>query len=195
MPTARSEQFQLDGKAANQQVAGWSGIVSLASNPGSLYGLRSDGTVWASGLYQGNGPKQRTSGVTLVQGLTAVTSIDTAYGDVFAIKSDGTVWGWGRIRNDQLGAIAKPTRNNSGTPFRSQAYRTWSVSAGGDMLSYALRADGTVVAWGTGVSGDLGNGTSGTGAVHALSPVQVDAPSAVVSIAAGERNGYIITSP
>lgn len=60
---------------------------------GYIYGLRSDGTVWARGYRPaGSGA---TFSVFQVAGLSNVVGIGTAANVGYAIKDDGTAWSWG----------------------------------------------------------------------------------------------------
>ncbi|WP_195911052.1 RCC1-like domain-containing protein [Streptomyces kaniharaensis] len=112
-----------------------------------------------------------------------------------ALQSDGTVLAWGSNLFGQLGI---GTTTTSTTPARvcapgatapctSFLNNVVAVAAGGGH-SLALRADGTILAWGDNLYGELGNGTNG----NSTTPVQVCAIGTcgaplgnVVSIAAG----------
>lgn len=63
-----------------------------------------------------------------------------------------------------------------------------SIAAGSE-TAYALKADGTVWAWGHGSSGELGNGTT---PYWSASPVQVTGLSGVVAIAATSGAGFAV---
>ena len=89
--------------------------------------------------------------------------------------------GLGRQRATASSATAAP-------PTVSLRYRVSGLSdvvaiAAGRRHSLALKADGTVWAWGNNTDGQLGDGTT----TDRLTPVQVSGLSDVVAIAAGLR--------
>ncbi|UMP05218.1 hypothetical protein [Amycolatopsis sp. EV170708-02-1] len=66
--------------------------------------------------------------------------------------------------------------------------------AGWSDSGYALRADGTVKAWGATWAGRLGNGWSAGGATTSQSPVPVVGLTGVKAIASGDTTGYALKS-
>jgi alpha-tubulin suppressor-like RCC1 family protein len=112
------------------------------------------------------------------------------------VKSDGTVWVWG----DADFAATVPTDRdpvNGLVPLQvpgpgGVGYLTGVVSvATGRDHALALKADGTVWAWGYGFGSlDLGNGYIVS--TVALNPVQVLGLDNVVSVAAGSRCSYAV---
>jgi len=63
-----------------------------------------------------------------------------------AIKNDGSLWTW------------YPTEQ----PYQLGTYKYWSSLSAGGYHMLALRTDGTLCGWGTGSSGQLGNGSMST---------------------------------
>ncbi|REE99718.1 alpha-tubulin suppressor-like RCC1 family protein [Thermomonospora umbrina] len=98
------------------------------------------------------------------------------------VKNDGTVWAAGRNSDGQLGDGTTTWRN---APVNVEGLtgvlRTPGSVAGGDAHSVAVKADGTVWAWGQNSAGQLGDGTT-TGRT---TPVQVAGLTGVVAVAAG----------
>lgn len=88
-------------------------------------------------------------------------------------------WGWGQNDKGQLGLGASSTPVT--TPTAISGVTNAVAIAGGNSHSLALRADGTVMAWGANDVGQLGNGTLNP----SPTPVQVPGLSHVVAIAAG----------
>ncbi len=181
---------------------------------GHSLALKADGTVWAWG-YNGQGQlgdgttTERTTPVQVV-GLTDVVAIaagigpesdaDRASGWSLAVKADGTVWAWG---DNTYGKLGDGTTTSRSTPVQvvgpgGAGFLTdvIAVAAGGGNTpftgggvghSLALKADGTVWAWGYNLQGQLGDGTT----THRNTPVQVVGPggigvlSEITAIAAG----------
>ncbi len=108
------------------------------------------------------------------------------------IAEDGTVRGWGNNGNGQLGnGITAGIQ-----PTEVTALTTWSLDAitmidAGYTHSIALKADGTVWAWGSDSSGELGDDIMQQ---NKSTPVQVAGLSGIVAIAAGSYHNLALTS-
>ncbi|WP_442602408.1 RCC1 domain-containing protein [Paenibacillus sp. KN14-4R] len=121
--------------------------------------LDKDGKVWAWG-YNGT----ITYPLTQVNGLSDVMAIDAGSTHTLALKNDGSVWAWGYNEYGQLGNLSN---ENSPVPVivlnqdRNIFRDAVAISAGGDYTghSLAMKNDGTIIAWGNNVDGQLGNGT------------------------------------
>jgi alpha-tubulin suppressor-like RCC1 family protein len=75
-----------------------------------------------------------------------------------AIKTDGTLWGWGAGSQGQLGNNQIPSRLTPVTTFAGGT--NWKqVSGSGYRNTVAIKTDGTLWIWGSGVYGRLGNNT------------------------------------
>ena len=158
---------------------------------GSYYsqGLRADGSLWAWG---NNGYGQLGTGTT-TNSLTPVPVLGGPYvqvaGSVYhslALRADGTLWAWGYNYDGQLGngttsafATPNPTPAATGT-----ALPTRSTAAGGG-FGLAVRADGTLWAWGNNDYGQFGDGTT----TSSLRPKQVGTNTDWVLVTAGGYSG------
>jgi len=114
-----------------------------------------------------------------VSGLTDVTAIAAGGTHSLALLRNGTVVAWGLNDTGQLG-----TGNFGGdvtVPVAVQGLRDATGITAGEGFSLAVRRNGTVWAWGTGASGQLGTGRISGSAV----PVPVLGATDVVSVAAG----------
>ena len=166
-------------------------------------GLKTDGSVWSFG---GNGSGGLGVSTNEVCGTATNTEpcaktpqrVGTDYKaiavgpyHVLALKNDGTLWAWGDNSAGQLGGPSTDLCNvaaNYTTSFGPSACSLKPVLVGsgytaisaGVQHSLALKADGSLWAWGTNYWGYLGNGQT-TGAISA--PVQVG--SGFSQIAAG----------
>ena len=126
--------------------------------------LRADGALyaWGRNLY-GQLGSTSTSGTNPVT--TTPTRVGTAaYTQVVAgqeyslgLRADGSLWAWGYNRAGQLGnATNMGTENANPTPTQVGTALYTKVAAGSSH-TLALRADGTLWAWGSNNDGRLGN--------------------------------------
>lgn len=99
----------------------------------------------------------------------------------FALLKDGTVWAIGGITGDGTYTIADHWIQVPGVSDVVQI-------AAGNVTTYALRRDGTVLAWGDNTYGQIGDGST----TFALSPVVVPGLSRVTQIASSWATGYAL---
>ena len=137
---------------------------AIAAAGGHNLALRSDGTLWTWGLNSsgqvGNGTFVSTNTPQPIQINVTWQGIAAGYYHSMALRKDGTLWTWGFNADGQLG---NGTTDNANTPQPIQTNVTWqAIAAGGSGCpchTVALRADGTLWAWGNNAYGQLGNGT------------------------------------
>jgi alpha-tubulin suppressor-like RCC1 family protein len=161
------------------------GAVAIAAGESHSLALKSDGTVWAWGYngrgQLGYGSYTATSEPVTVQNLQpSVVAIDAGDNHSLARMSDGTVWAWGTNDHGELGNGSNAA--NSSVPVRVSNFSAAVAIAAGGEHNLALRADGTVWAWGYNGYGQLGTGSTGG---YSAVPVQVSNLTGVVSVAAG----------
>ena len=83
-----------------------------------------------------------------------------------AIKKDGSLWGWG---NNTCGEIGDGSGITKITPSREvTSSNDWCAAAAGSFTSHAIKKNGTLWSWGSGVCGALGDGA----ALQRSTPVQ-----------------------
>ena len=155
-------------------------IVQVAAGDNHSLAVADDGTVWAWGS---NADGRLGDGTTTnrhipVQvnaaswGTRQITQVAAGRTHSLAVADDGTVWAWGSNARGRLGDGT--IVDNSHTPV--QVSTTWDsrriiqATAGGGH-SLAVADDGTLWAWGSNASGQLGDGTN----IHRWEPVRVSA--------------------
>ncbi|MEU6235957.1 hypothetical protein [Kitasatospora sp. NPDC047058] len=190
-------------------------VVSVSAGYLHTVALRKDGTVvaWGNNLNEQIGDGTGTDRAVPVyvcavgdcsKPLTDVVAVSAGYVHTLALRSDGSVVAWGNNGLGQLGNGSTTTSpvpvNVCGTPDCTSYLTGVTALAAGATHSMALRADGTVVAWGYNASGQLGDGTT----TDRLGPVPVCAIGAtapcgslltgVAGIAAGSDHSLALAS-
>jgi alpha-tubulin suppressor-like RCC1 family protein len=158
---------------------------------------RADGSLWAwgsntAGQLGANDAIATSSPVSVVGGITDWTKISAGGTHNLAIRSNGTLWAWGSGGQGRLGT--NDIINRSSPVSVIGGFADWTeASAGGDH-SLALRANGTIWAWGS----DANTGRLGTGQIGAFdrsSPVSiVGGITDWVEIATGDMHNLAIRS-
>lgn len=154
---------------------------------GHSLAVKDDATVWAWGDNSsgqlGIGSNDLSRMPVQVSSLSGVTAVAAGTLHSLALKNDGTVAAWGSNGSGRLGN-GDPTNADSLVPVQVSNLSGVTAIAGGNSHSLALKSDGTVWAWGSNQSGQLGNGTSGSGADSNV-PVQVSGLSGVTAVDGG----------
>jgi hypothetical protein len=172
-------------------------VVGDADN--TAYALLADGTVWSWGQSEygqlGNGtvgfcgPLTACQALSPVQvgGLTGVVALYASTTDGYAVKSDGTVWAWGWNAEGELAVgttggqdcYSTQTGANCAAPTPVPVPSLTGVTriAG----TYAIRSDGSVLAWGDDTVGDL----DGTARGYVGTPFVLTSISQVRDISVG----------
>ena len=155
------------------EVSSLTGVTAISAGYLHSVALKNDGTVWAWGYNNygqlGDGSTTRRPTPVQVSGLTGVSAIEAGDQHCLALKNDGTVVAWG---NNYFGQVGDGTQTNRSTPVQVSGLDgvgVVAVAAGG-FHSLALKSDGTVVAWGRNLYGELGDGTT----TDKYTPVQVE---------------------
>jgi alpha-tubulin suppressor-like RCC1 family protein len=173
-----------------QSFPGIDHVVSISAGTFHMLALKDDGIVWAWG---GNSDRQlgnellarneKSSDIPVqVSNLKNVVAISAKGLGSYALLKDSTVWAWGYGNSGMMGDGATLTgpltsAHWSGRPVPVQVKGIHNaIAISGPM---ALLADGTIMTWGDGYHGRLGNGTDITSNV----PVKVQGISNAIAIA------------
>ena len=134
---------------------------------------------WASGL--------RSSAVRRAD-YWITGSVAAGANHSLVLKADQTVWAAGKNDKGQLGN-GTTTTSPVPTPVPVSGLTDAVAVAAGGSHSLAIRQNGTVVAWGAGTNGQLGNGSTPT---SQSTPVPVSNLTDVVAIAAGASHSLAL---
>jgi alpha-tubulin suppressor-like RCC1 family protein len=150
--TNRNTPVQI-GSATN-----WSAV--FAGNQ-RTFALKTDGTLWGWGanwygkLGDGTGIDRKTP--TQIGNASNWRTIAVGDDYTMATKTDGTVWAWGF--NGYDGHLGDGTQTDRSAPVQIGTATNWSVVSAGSNHTLATKTDGTLWAWGSGVYGQLGDGS------------------------------------
>ncbi|HEV9037667.1 MAG TPA: OmpA family protein [Puia sp.] len=177
-----------------QQVPGLTDVVAIAAGAMHVLALKSDGTVWGWGMnHRHQLCVDYTNGHVYdpvqVQGITDAVAIttDESY-TCYALLRDGSVVTWGSAAQGMAGDGGPLVSNIDATKnaSRNTPVRIPGIANAIDISgAYALLADGTVMAWGDGQNGRLGNGSIKSSPV----PVKVSGITNAVAISCGYYGG------
>jgi alpha-tubulin suppressor-like RCC1 family protein len=173
-------------------IAGLSEVTAIAAgNEHSLAPL-ANGTVRAWGNNRagqlGNGTTTNGKVPAPVSGLSNVVAVAAGKEHSTALLANGTVMAWGGNEEGQLGGGTKALKSTVPVAVKGLSGVT-AIAAGGD-FNLARLSNGTVMAWGAGGEGQLGNGKK----TKSTTPVVVKGLSGVTAIAAGGEHGLALLS-
>ncbi len=199
----RNESGQAgDGSTATRstpaQVAGLIGVIAVAAGDGHSVALKADGTVWAWGRNDngqlGDGSTVNRSApvrVVLADGnaLTGVKALAAGGDHTIVMRANGTLMAWGDNQYGQLGdGSGQDQIHPAQVTVGGGALKGVKAVAAGDGHSLALKADGTVWAWGRNDHGQLGDGTT----TNRSQPVQVSGLANIAAISAGADGDHAL---
>jgi alpha-tubulin suppressor-like RCC1 family protein len=123
-----------------------------------------------------NSTTNRSSPVQEISTSGAWRSVSSGNCFANALKSNGTLWSWGINTSGQLGDRTVSTKCSPIQEITSST--NWCIARAGGNNSSAIKDDGTLWTWGSGVCHALGTGTLN----NACSPVRENSSSANWSI-------------
>jgi alpha-tubulin suppressor-like RCC1 family protein len=177
-------------------VNGLGEVTQVAAGGNHALALLRNGTVMAWGynafgqLGDGKTGYENSSDVPVpVSGLSEVTAVAAGYNDSFALLRNGTVEAWGYNASGELGTGSTAEANPTPAPVSGLSQVT-AISAGLGGVATALLSDGTVMDWGYGQFGELGDGTNESSDV----PVAVSGLSGVVALPDGGETMALLSN-
>lgn len=175
---------------------GLDNVIAISAGTFHILALKKDGTVWAWGRNDekelGNealAPKNTNSATPVqVTGIKNAIAVSAFGKNSYALMRDGTVWAWGNATRGMTGDNGKLTsslmNDARGLPVKVYGI-TNAIAIAGPM---ALLSDGTVVTWGEGYWGELGNGSNDPSVI----PVKVKGLNNVAAIAWREHGALAL---
>lgn len=149
----------------------------ISAGMNQSYGISANGVAYGWGynthgfLGVGNTTHQ-PSPVQLAGGFTDVINIKGgSYFGAMLIRGNGTLWSWGQ---NTYGSVGDGTTVSRSSPVSViGGFTDWVDCNCIQFNTYALRANGTLWAWGRNSFGQLGDGTGGNTGASKSSPVSV----------------------
>jgi len=184
-----------DGTTVNKSVPTRIGTTTdwkiISAGQNHSLAIKTDGSLWAWTLNQygqlGDGTTIHRYVPIRIGNATDWQSVYSGMYHSLAIKTDGSLWAWGSNQSGQLG---DGTTVNKSVPTRIGSDSDWkSISVdGGAAHNLAIKTDGSLWAWGSNQSGQLGDGTT----INRNVPTRIGSASDWLSINAGGSHSVAI---
>ena len=185
-----------DGSTANSpipvQVSGLTGVTAIVTGADTAYALRKDHTVWAWGGgasgQLGNGGAANSDVPVQVKLPDRAAHVASRCGSAYALVYGQRVFAWGDNTSGQLG---DGTRANADAPVLVRRVHGAAAVVAGCVDAYAIiSGSGTVMSWGEGDQGEMGDGHTATRTL----PVQVTGLTGITKVSVGYLTTYAVGS-
>lgn len=179
------------------------GIVQVSAGDGMVVARKADGSVWScSGdpeVLDRKAPTLKDSATpgqmkTFGPG-SEVVDISSGGDAAVALEADGSVYLWGRNTNGSIGPLGVPPFAVVSTPTKVDlppGPPVIDVEFDGAAHGMALRADGSILSWGSNVDGAAGVGST-NGIIQDIHVLDVD--GVAFAQASTTWNGYALVRP
>jgi Alpha-tubulin suppressor and related RCC1 domain-containing proteins len=176
-------------------VANVDNIIHIAAGGNHTLALTNDGTIWAwgdntqaqlgSGDTDSHDTPQQVRAASGSSALSNIVAIAAGYHHSLALSSDGKVWAWGSGMDGRLGNNSNSDTYNLPVRVLKQDMthldQIIAIEAGYSH-SLALKSDGTLWAWGHGVSGELGDDMVDSSALAVRVKIQITLDLSIISL-------------
>ena len=142
-------------------------FVHIASNGDQAYGIKTDGSLLASGDYYQLGNATTLGQANFANIGDGFVNIAAGSKHGLALKADGTLWAWG---NNDMGQLGDGTYNAQVKPV--MVGQDFALIAAGDFHNIAVKKNGSIWAWGDNSNGQLGDGTN----ISRTNPIKIVMP-------------------
>ena len=172
------------------QVTGLTGVTKIVVGADTAYALTRNGRVWAWGAgtagQLGNGARTNSDVPVQVNVADRVTQVTSQCDSAYALTGGRRVFSWGGNTYGQLG---DGTRTSAATPVLVRRVSHASTVIAGCVDAYAI-IEGTrsVMSWGQGTQGQMGDGHTAT----RLYPVAVAGLTGISSVSIGYQTTYAV---
>jgi alpha-tubulin suppressor-like RCC1 family protein len=143
-------------------VGGFTDWCDASAGSAHSLGVRQDGSLWAWGA-NANGRlgddtiTTRSSPVSVVGGFTDWCAASAGIAHSLGVRTNGSLWAWGANNNGQLGDDTITTRSSPVSVVGG--FTDWCAASAGTNHSLGVRQGGSLWAWGSNNSGQLGDDT------------------------------------
>ncbi len=149
-----------------------SGYKTVSTGNTQTFGIRTDNSLWAWGDNEFGqlGLGDTTARLVPVKVGDGYLAVAAGASHTLALKTDGSLWAWGRNQYGQLGnGLFEARTGTQANPLPIKVGEGFTAVVAGVHHSVALKADGTVWAWGWNDYGQVGDGST----LSRATPVQV----------------------
>jgi alpha-tubulin suppressor-like RCC1 family protein len=174
------------------QVTGLTGVTKIVAAADTAYALTRNGRVWAWGAgtegQLGNGSTANSDVPVEVNVADRVIQVASQCGAAYALTGGRRVFSWG---DNTYGQLGDGTRTSSASPVLVRRVSHASTVIAGCVDAYAIiGGTGSVMSWGQGTQGQMGDGHT----AMRLYPVAVEGLTGISSVSIGYQTTYAVAS-